>query len=77
MQQLCSLYISQVQSERAGSKETDVVFLSQLSLDPFHKAEESYSRELTNFTKKLFFEVHVCVCMVCVWCVCVLSLIHI
>ena len=53
---LCNLYTDQLHSERER-EETGMVFLSQFSLDPFHKSEENYSKELTNFTRKLFFEV--------------------
>ncbi|KAK7100825.1 HAUS augmin-like complex subunit 3 [Littorina saxatilis] len=55
VQRLCSLYHddSPSDSERGGD---DKAFLSQLRLDQFHRVEENYSRELTSFTKKLFFE---------------------
>lgn len=35
----------------------DSPFLSHLDLKAFHEAEEKYSRELTAFTKRQFFEV--------------------
>ena len=60
MGRLCNLYTDQLHSERRECEETGMIFLSQFSLDPFHKSEENYSKELTNFTRKLFFEV-VCV----------------
>ena len=59
---LCGLYSDQLHSERGEREETGLIFLSQFSLDPFHKSEENYSKELTNFTRKLFFEVG-CVCV--------------
>ena len=31
-------------------------FVSQLSLDEYHKAEEIFTNELTKYTKKQFFE---------------------
>ena len=34
-------------------------FVSQLSLDEYHKAEEIFTNELTKYTKKQFFEVKV------------------
>ncbi|KAL8622463.1 hypothetical protein ACOMHN_034128 [Nucella lapillus] len=56
VQRLCSLYNDQGKSEKADTTESEAVFLSHIDLDSFHKAEENYSRELTHFTKKLFFE---------------------
>ncbi|XP_076440782.1 HAUS augmin-like complex subunit 3 [Babylonia areolata] len=56
VQQLCSLYNDQGRLEKTETLQNEAVFLSQLSLDSFNKAEESYSRELTSFTKKRFFE---------------------
>ena len=40
-----------------SSEMTAATFVSQLSLDDYHKAEETFTNELTKYTKKQFFEV--------------------
>ena len=72
---LCNLYTDQLHSERGEHEETGMIFLSQFSLDPFHKSEENYSKELTNFTRKLFFEV-VCVFVLLLLLVFVCASVH-
>ena len=39
------------------SDRTMAAFVSQLSLDDYHGAEEVFTNELTKYTKKQFFEV--------------------
>ena len=41
----------------SGPIDTPAVFLSQLPLEEYHKAEEKFTQQLTAFTKKQFFEV--------------------
>ena len=52
---LTSLYGA---SSSAGDTERreDAVFLSQIDLECYHKAEDLFTQKLTSFTKKQFFE---------------------
>lgn len=52
--QLSEIYELPVQEK---AEEAMPMFLSQLSLDEYHQKEERFSQELSNFTKKKFFEV--------------------
>lgn len=43
--------------ERKDGGGVNGVFLSQLNLADYHRAEELFTQEMTAFTKKQFFEV--------------------
>ena len=58
MYSVSQVYISEPSHGR-DSFEQPGVFLSQTDLSSFFKVEEAFTQELTNYTKRLFFEVHV------------------